>query len=402
MRTFYTLVFTLLLTSSPLLAQQHPDLLWSATGGHLIEFSSDGKYIFAQRNKHLVLLDKATGKDHDTVYTAKEDFGYSYDISPDNTLFAVKDSSQYLIWSISERKIIRTIPEVFKPIERVKFSPDSRKLVIAFSNLGMYDIEQGKLLWNKPIRFVSDLQFLASSEHIYTFYYDDELKTAQGKILNINSGDYLQPTDRRKYSPSGNIFVDGNKSVFNAVTGEKLASISLADDLNYQPITLSPKGKYILFSADDVKNNQKVLKLWDIIADREVKTYKAMIYSDMNAAFSQDSQYLAIATRYQTSLYLFSEATSVEEEIAADFSLTAMPNPASTQSLITFSLLKESDIKLSVFDANSREVTQLFSGWATAGKNEFRWDTENMPQGTYFIRLETEGKSAQVQCAIVR
>jgi endonuclease/exonuclease/phosphatase family metal-dependent hydrolase len=100
--------------------------------------------------------------------------------------------------------------------------------------------------------------------------------------------------------------------------------------------------------------------------------------------------------------YVFGEATSLKETSPQTFHLSATPNPASAQSLITFTLLKESAVKLSVFDVSGQEVLKLFSGEGSFGENHFAWNTENLPQGTYFIRLEADGKSAQVQCAVVR
>lgn len=100
--------------------------------------------------------------------------------------------------------------------------------------------------------------------------------------------------------------------------------------------------------------------------------------------------------------YVFGQTTSSKETSAQEFHFSVTPNPVSAQSLITLTLLKELPVSLSIFDATGRKVADIFTGEGALGENHFQWNTDHLPQGTYFIQLEANGKSVQLQCAIVR
>ena len=72
------------------------------------------------------------------------------------------------------------------------------------------------------------------------------------------------------------------------------------------------------------------------------------------------------------------------------------PNPFNNHTVISFNLPFSENVELAVFDLLGREVTNLYSGRADAGRTDINWDGrssvgKNLPSGVYFYRLSTAG-----------
>ncbi len=73
----------------------------------------------------------------------------------------------------------------------------------------------------------------------------------------------------------------------------------------------------------------------------------------------------------------------------------AAPNPFNPTTTLSFTLMRDGDATLAVYDAQGRRVRVLHQGPAAAGLNEFAWDGRDAagqpaPSGVYFARLMTE------------
>ncbi|MBC8278527.1 MAG: FG-GAP repeat protein [FCB group bacterium] len=78
----------------------------------------------------------------------------------------------------------------------------------------------------------------------------------------------------------------------------------------------------------------------------------------------------------------------------------AYPNPFNPATTITFSLAREGEVKLDVFDITGRPVAVLHAtplqGRYSAGTHSVVWDAEGLSSGIYFVRLQTdEGVQSQ-------
>jgi hypothetical protein len=83
------------------------------------------------------------------------------------------------------------------------------------------------------------------------------------------------------------------------------------------------------------------------------------------------------------------------------------PNPSSQSTRIAFSLDRSGHAKIAVYDARGREVAVLVNGDSEAGEFELTWDGTDgsgrkVPQGIYFCRLETLGKTASQKVVLIR
>jgi len=63
------------------------------------------------------------------------------------------------------------------------------------------------------------------------------------------------------------------------------------------------------------------------------------------------------------------------------------PNPFNPATNIRFSLPKEVNVSLKVYDVLGREIATLMNGVKQPGTYEVIWDARGVPSGVYFYRL---------------
>jgi hypothetical protein len=66
------------------------------------------------------------------------------------------------------------------------------------------------------------------------------------------------------------------------------------------------------------------------------------------------------------------------------------PNPFNPLTTISFDILKNNHVTLTIFDLLGREVKTLFEGRLNSGSYEFKFDGSNLASGEYFYRLQSE------------
>ena len=68
------------------------------------------------------------------------------------------------------------------------------------------------------------------------------------------------------------------------------------------------------------------------------------------------------------------------------------PNPFSTQTMVTFTTGKEEYIRLVVYNAQGKEVGVLHDGIAEEGEHSLSFTASHLPEGLYFISLQSENR----------
>jgi len=85
------------------------------------------------------------------------------------------------------------------------------------------------------------------------------------------------------------------------------------------------------------------------------------------------------------------------------FDLTATyPNPFNSEIRIGFSLSRASQMSLSVYDVNGRQVGRIAEGSYIAGQHQLVWNAAHIPAGSYFLNLEIDGHSVTRKIAIIK
>jgi len=118
---------------------------------------------------------------------------------------------------------------------------------------------------------------------------------------------------------------------------------------------------------------------------------------DMVVARNSDG--LVAAATHANGIYSATIVTGVEQsgELPASFGLEQnYPNPFNPTTTIRYSLGEASDVRLSVFDIQGREIALLESGPRQQGQYQSVWDGltsagQAAPSGVYFYRLQAVG-----------
>ncbi len=76
-----------------------------------------------------------------------------------------------------------------------------------------------------------------------------------------------------------------------------------------------------------------------------------------------------------------------------EFKLKVIPNPSGNgKILITYDLIKSSNVTVDLYDNNSKHIEQLFSGSSNAGSNSISYLTNHLPSGIYYLILNLNEK----------
>lgn len=78
------------------------------------------------------------------------------------------------------------------------------------------------------------------------------------------------------------------------------------------------------------------------------------------------------------------------------------PNPFNSFTEISFQLIDDSYIEITVFDILGRRVAALAKGNYNAGAHNIRWDASNQPSGIYFYRLSTPNEAETNRITLIR
>lgn len=83
------------------------------------------------------------------------------------------------------------------------------------------------------------------------------------------------------------------------------------------------------------------------------------------------------------------------------------PNPVRSQSRVSFDLPRSSRVALAVYDVSGRAMRRWDFGVLPAGRQERAWNAADgggraLPNGVYFLRLETERERAVHKVLVVR
>jgi hypothetical protein len=77
------------------------------------------------------------------------------------------------------------------------------------------------------------------------------------------------------------------------------------------------------------------------------------------------------------------------------------PNPFNAQTLINFSLLKESDVTFGIYNI-AGQLVDVISGHFNAGGNSIAWDASKISSGVYFYKMTVGDLSETRRMVLVK
>jgi len=86
-----------------------------------------------------------------------------------------------------------------------------------------------------------------------------------------------------------------------------------------------------------------------------------------------------------------------------NFSLSqSYPNPFNPTTTISYTLAKESDVKLTIYNMLGNKVETIVNEQKTAGYHKINWDASALPSGVYFYKLTTDNFVDMKKCILVK
>ena len=83
--------------------------------------------------------------------------------------------------------------------------------------------------------------------------------------------------------------------------------------------------------------------------------------------------------------------------------LQAYPNPFNSSTVLELNLAASGSISLTIYDINGRQVAEIYHNLFLAkGKHRFRWNTNGIPSGIYFIQLNTTTNSTNLKVQLLK
>jgi len=82
------------------------------------------------------------------------------------------------------------------------------------------------------------------------------------------------------------------------------------------------------------------------------------------------------------------------------FKLSITPNPVNNIANIGFTLSEKTTVLVSLFNQTGRHIKNIYTGETEKGRHEINWNSNDLPGGIYFIKLQTTGEFATEKIVI--
>ncbi len=259
--------------------------------------------------------------------------------------------------------------QFFDDLRDVFFTDQNNGVVVGDGLIISYTTDGGTT-WNDPVLNNIPGNFSTADLNNLTFF-DSNFGLATGEIV-------LKTTDAGKSWDY--VEIAGN---------DKELKTSSIFDLNTWYSAGSDK---IYYTSDGGAS-------WTDLADPNVITS-----SQLYAVFT-DAQGFAWVSGSDANVYSNSPLVSVETDniISFDFDLKQnYPNPFNPNTLITYSLDKESTVCLTIYDLLGNKIKVLESGMKNAGKHEINFDASDLSSGVYFYSLNVNGKTISKKMTLLK
>lgn len=102
-----------------------------------------------------------------------------------------------------------------------------------------------------------------------------------------------------------------------------------------------------------------------------------------------------------------STATSVAEQALEARSVKAYPNPFNESTTVSFTTLRDAQVKVNVYNILGQEVATVLDNKLESGKHFTKWDGssnsgQSLPNGQYFIKVSVDGAVSTTKVVLNR
>lgn len=100
--------------------------------------------------------------------------------------------------------------------------------------------------------------------------------------------------------------------------------------------------------------------------------------------------------------FTFDITTEVEKVEKPKNEALVFPNPSTGLINIDFNLTEKSKVDISIFSIDGKKVQNILSEEKLSGKHSINWQNNNLPEGTYFVKIQTNNNIESKKIIIIK
>ena len=257
------------------------------------------------------------------------------------------------------------------------FEPDNVNLVFANTNTGKSFLID--LLRIED--FNNTLGFSFANMHSISFSSDSSSLVAQYKFDSPD--EFLIENENIKLETSNLKFVKSDAPLFARSPELNINLLGSSYELEWKGGDYKQAAYYILEKSSDSKPYTPV---FTIQADNtQEKTYSFIDAVDE----SSEIVYYRIKQQNNDGSIIYSSLVKVGQGESQPFTLGQnYPNPFNPKTSIDIEVIEDSEIEITIYSLEGREIAKLFKGSLTKGLHKFSFDGEGLPSGVYLFKVE--------------
>ncbi|HRY83940.1 MAG TPA: T9SS type A sorting domain-containing protein, partial [Candidatus Cloacimonadota bacterium] len=82
-------------------------------------------------------------------------------------------------------------------------------------------------------------------------------------------------------------------------------------------------------------------------------------------------------------------------------SLMSYPNPFNPQTTLRYNLKRTGELELTIYNVRG-ELVHKVRGFETEGSHSYLWNAENLPSGSYLVRLKSGSVTASLRVQLIK
>ena len=197
------------------------------------------------------------------------------------------------------------------------------------------------------------------------------------------------------------IFVAASDRVFRSVDGGTTWTTIYQDGISFRfTKILYRSGPNLLYAGGSTVPDDRALLL---VSHDLGESWQQIALDELGALVGLEAsgEHVYVATRDEGVFRLEDVISGIDE--AADRTqngLCIFPNPASDVATIGFNIPKPAPVTIAIYDPSGRLIKTVLHSGTSAGPQQVRWSTQDLPAGVYVVQLVAGDTRLAARCVV--
>ena len=262
---------------------------------------------------------------------------------------------------------------------QIPFFLKPNDLEIEFINQSQEQAFQIDLL--RFIDFNNEIDVSFANKNYANFISDSSSVLAQ---FNFDNDDSFSSNDLMNITSYGLQNIKSDAPIFARAPELNITPLSGTYQLEWSGGDYKQADYYILQKSS---NNSEFTDVINIPADNS--TEKTYSFIDKNDGTSDIVYYRIKQVDLNGSITYSSQAKVGQGEVQSFIAEQNYPNPFNPKTSIVIDLLEDTQLEVTVYNLEGKEITKLFKGFLSQGTYTFSFDATDLPSGVYLYKITT-------------